>query len=288
MREIIHGECIEEMKKLKAGSIDMVLTDLPYGITGYSWDSTILKFEDLWKEWDRVLKPNGCVLLFASGKFVGQAMTSSKHYKYMWTWIKSCPTNFVNAKKMPMRKTEQILVFYKKCPTYNPQGVRPTDRTHYKQTAEETIEIASHGKQKKSKRIETKKTSDYAGRHSDSMAGYALCGGLLDENGKQKESEQFLTGYPNDILYYNSSIAKRSWDKFHPSQKPVELLRYLIRTYTNEGETVLDCTAGSMSTACAAIMENREYVMIDLDEDYVRLGKERVDKYIKRKKAELF
>ena len=122
MSEILHGDCLELMADIPDGSVDMVLTDLPYGMTACKWDKAILDFDALWAHWNRVCKKGAPVLLFASGIFTGQCMMSNpRHYKYKWVWEKASPSNFANARKMPMRAHEDILVFYRKLPTYNPQ-----------------------------------------------------------------------------------------------------------------------------------------------------------------------
>ena len=241
MSGVYLGDCLDLMDNIPDGSVDMVLTDLPYGITACKWDKSILDFDVLWEHWNRVCKHNAPVVLFASGVFVGQCiMSNPAKYRYMWTWEKAWPTGFANAKRMPMRYTEQILVFYRKQPTYNPQitqGHKP-------------YSVAPRG-------------------------GSAEVYGGLKRSGGESDGER----YPRDILCYNGARGERDvvgGKQYHPTQKPVELLRYLIKTYTNEGDTVLDSTCGSGSTCVAAALEGREYIGIELDEGYHATAVERV------------
>jgi len=302
--KLINGECLEEMAKLPDHSIACVLTDLPYAMTGYKWDS-LIDFDKLWKEWKRILKPGGQVILFASGKFVGQVMNSNmKWYKYMWTWVKSNPTNFASAKHQPMRKTEQILVFYNGGgTTYNPQGIKKC--VNIRSTAftpEGFIKNSCFDENKENEKLDEIADTGFADNGRGAGGPQRKNNPYLEKYGKQFSVNgsdgvschdnayyvQEFTNYPCDVLHFKKALGKRNWDNFHPTQKPVELLRYLIRTHTNPGDVVLDCTAGSMSTVCACVMEDRDYVAIEMNDKYFELGKNRVAQYINRKKAELF
>lgn len=290
---LIHGDCLEELAKLEDKSVSFVLTDLPYQMTDYKWDCQI-PFSELWKQWKRVLKPNGVVALFASGKFVGQVMTSNMEgFKYSWVWVKSNATNFANAKKQPMRKFENILVFYDKQPTYNPQGVRKLkvgevlpsgaggpDKRHSGNGVREKID---HGAEDgKIMHSGFKERPDGSSSQSTEIKISRHIGNGVSVNSNRPLYFQQQTGYPSDVLYFSRQGHKRDWNNFHPTQKPLELLRYLIKTHSNPGDTVLDCTAGSMSTGIAALMEGRQYIMIEKDEEYFRMGAHRVSVHEKQ------
>ena len=285
--KIIHGDCLKEMTKLASGSVDMVLTDLPYGLTAYKWDS-VIPFDGLWEEWKRVLKPNGMVALFASGKFVGQCMTSnSGWYKYMWTWVKSNPTNFANAKKQPLRKCEHILVFYKGQCTYNPQGVRKILPGEVLPSGAGALnrKFSGNGVSPEGKLLSSgfKERDDGMSSQTTGTKISRTLGNGVSPEGQKPFYIQQQTGYPADVLYFPKAIRERDWDNFHPTQKPVDLLRYLIRTYTNPGDSVLDCCAGSMSTGVAALLEERRYILIEKDGAYFQKGVERITRYERKK-----
>lgn len=244
---LIHGECISEMGNIADKSVDMVLCDLPYGVLNKKnpnakWDSAI-HFNALWEQYERVIKDNGAIVLFASGMFAADLMQSNrKRWKYNLTWKKgNRPTGFLNAKKQPLRICEDICVFYKKQPTYNPQF---------------TIGEKCH-KRGGAGNAETKQ-----GRNG--------C------YGKFLQTEVVLTRkkYPLSLI----DIPKEHPQKFHPTQKPVALLEYLIKTYTNEGEVVLDNCMGSGSTGIAAINTGRRFIGIELDKKYYDIAKQRIDR----------
>lgn len=220
---LINGDCLEEMSSIPDQSIDLILCDPPYGTTQAKWDS-IIPVDELWKHYKRIIKPNGVIVLFGIEPFSSFIRVSNKsQYKYDWKWVKEQGTNQLNAKIQPLRQYEDIMVFYKKQPTYNPQ--------------------MSTGKPYKINRNAN-----------------------TDIYGSQKAHTSINTGtrYPTNILYFNRELKPR----YHPTQKPVELLRYLIRTYTNEGDTVLDNTMGSGSTGLAAALESREFIGIELNKEY--------------------
>jgi DNA modification methylase len=230
--DITHGDCLEVMQSIPAGSVDMVLCDLPYGTTGHRWD-TCINLVSLWAEYDRVCKKNAAVLLFAQcpfDKVLGHS--NLKALRYEWVWDKERPTGFQNAPKMPMKKTENILVFYRALPTYNPQGVR-----------EMPPRVRCPNK----------------GKHIAFLSGIVA------------EYPQTRTGYPANLL---KGFPRDSG--FHPTQKPVSLLEYLIRTYTNEGETVLDNTMGSGSTMVAALRTGRRGIGIEKDAAYFATAQARI------------
>lgn len=235
--ELWHGDCLELMKDIPDGSVDLVLTDPPYGTTACKWDS-VIPFEPMWEQLNRIIKPNGAICLFGSEPFSSALrMSNIKHFKYDWYWLKSRKTGFLNAKKQPLRMVENISVFYKKQCTYNPQMKEVKERFN-KRTG----------------------SARCYGKH------YAI---QSSNNGME---------YP-----FNTIVAKSISHPTHPTEKPVGLLEYLIRTYTNEGETVLDFTAGSGSTGVACVNTNRRFIGIELDEGYFNIAKERIEKSIRER-----
>ena len=235
MIQLYNGDCLELMKNIPDGSVDLVLTDPPYGTTACKWDS-IIPFEPMWEQLNRIIKPNGAICLFGSEPFSSALrMSNIKNFKYDWIWKKSYSTGFMNANKMPLKNTEAISVFYKMLPTYNPQGI---------------IKI-----NKKCNRKRDKETTIYSNM------------GL-----KNGEYIQRFTNYPTNII---STDKKEKTE--HPTQKPIALLEYLIKTYTNEGETVLDFTMGSGSTGVACINTNRNFIGIELDKGYFDIAEKRIN-----------
>ena len=241
------GDCLELIKELPNGSVDMILCDLPYGSTVNRWDIR-LPFEPLWEQFLRVTKRNAAIVLFSQMPFgVDLIQSNRKMFRYEWIWEKSLGVGFLNAKKMPLRCHENILVFYEKLPTYNPQFTR--------------------GKPYKSFHSRNF-TQNYNNQRS-----------TLTEN----DGEHY---YPRDVQYFKIGLGER--ENVHPQQKPVALLEYLIKTYTNEGETVLDATMGSGSTGVAAINTNRRFIGFELDEGYYEIAKRRIDEAIAKREQSLF
>lgn len=231
--KLLNGDTLKEMSKLPSKSVDMILADLPYGTTKNKWDS-IIPLDQLWKQYNRIIKDDGAILLFGQQPFTSVLVSSNlRMYKYDWTWIKEAGTGFLNAKKMPLKDSETISVFYKKLPTYNPQM-----RTGFKPYT------AKQG---------ANKSKNYGNQS----------GAVTVSNGER---------YPLTTIYF-----KRDKDKLHPTQKPVALLEYLIKTYTNAGEVVLDNTMGSGSTGVACVNTNREFIGIELDENYFNIAKSRIE-----------
>lgn len=243
--QIFCGDCLEVMKWIPDGSVNLVLTDPPYGITGCKWDS-VIPFEPMWEQLNRIIKPNGAICIFGSEPFSSNLrMSNIERYKYDWIWIKSRKTGFVHAKNMPMKKHENISVFSngsmghasllaEKRMIYNPQGiiVNPHER----------------------------------------RGGTRKFGGVVGKRPSQKERyTQEASNYPTSVLEFPSE------GKEHPTQKPVSLLEYLIKTYTNEGETVLDFTMGSGSTGVACINTNRRFIGIEKDPTYFQIAKNRLE-----------
>ncbi|MDK9853146.1 DNA-methyltransferase [Staphylococcus equorum] len=236
LNKIYNEDCLEGMKKIPDKSVDMILCDLPYGTTRNKWDS-VIPFELLWKQYERVIKDKGAIVLTSSGMFTAELMMSnSKMLKYRMIWEKSKATNFLNAKKQPLRKYEEICVFYKKQPTYNPQ--MSVGNPYNKGTRKNQL------------------TGSY---------GVFLPSEVKSEGNR----------YPNDIVYFKT--AESEGKVYHPTQKPVALFEYLIKTYSNEGETVLDNCMGSGTTAIACINTNRNYLGFELDEEYHNIANERIN-----------
>ena len=220
------------MKKIPDSSVDMILCDLPYGTTACRWDS-VIPFDELWAQYNRVTKENAAIVLFAAQPFTTKLIHSNlKDFKYNWYWIKRNATGHCFSKFQPMRKIEDICVFYKKQPVYNPQGLTKLEKPIIRK--------------KKSKK--------------DSV--YDIV---------EKIHKIEYTNYPKNIIEF-----KHDKDKLHPTQKPVQLLEYLIKTYTNENETVLDNCMGSGSTGVACINTNRNFIGIELDDGYFKIATERI------------
>lgn len=236
--ELWQGDCLELMKNIPDGSVDLVLTDPPYGTTACKWDS-VIPFEPMWEQLNRIIKTNGAICLFGSEPFSSALrMSNIKDFKYDWYWQKTTPTGFLNAKKQPLRNIETISVFYSKQPTYNPQKTYGHKRK---------VSLAKH-------KQNCKKAEEY---NDYGLASY-------------DSTER----YPTQILQFKTDRQKSA---LHPTQKPVALLEYLIRTYTNEGETVLDFTMGSGSTGVACVNTNRNFIGIELDDWYFNIAKKRIE-----------
>lgn len=238
-----HADCFDVFETIPDGSIDMILCDLPYGTTQCKWDS-IIPFELLWKQYNRIIKDNGAIVLFGSEPFTSKLICSNiKNFKYNWIWQKSKSTDFLNAKKRPLNDNETISVFYKTQCVYNPQMTK-AERIHKRR-----LVIRDAGKQ-----------SDCYGK----QRSY-----IYEDNGLR---------YPKRIQYFNNIFTLK---QLHPTQKPVELLEYMIRTYSNEGDLVLDNCAGSFSTAIACMNENRLFIGIEKEKQYFDIGIDRIRKHIK-------
>jgi DNA modification methylase len=249
MIQLRKGDCLELMKDIPDKSIDAIIADLPYGTTACKWDS-IIPFEPLWEQYKRVIKDNGAIVLFGSQPFTSAlVMSNPELYRYNIVWDKvNRHTGYGNAKKMPLRRHEDILLFYKNLPTYNPQ--------------------MTVGK-------------PYVAKRSGNKPKVYENGGLNPKDGVNKG-----TRYPISILPVKADV-KTEMGK-HPTQKPVALLEYLIKTYTNEGEVVLDNTMGSGTTGVACVNTNRNFIGMELDDKYFEIAKERIEKAIAEKERILF
>lgn len=246
MIDLRQGDCLELMKDIPDKSIDMILTDLPYGTTNCRWD-TIIDLDELWLQYGRIIKDNGAILLFAQPPFDKVlAVSNLKLFRYEWIWDKSQPTGHLNAKRMPLKRHENILVFYKKLPTYNPQMTTGHKR----------------------KKVSSKARRECEERNWESDSIYQK-GNLSLINDYDS-----TVRYPVDIIKFSKDTQTSS---MHPTQKPAALLEYLIKTYTNENEVVLDNCMGSGSTGVACINTNRNFIGMELDKDYFNIAKERIE-----------
>lgn len=244
--KLYHGDCFDYLPKIADKSVDLILTDMPYNTLNRSnplakWDIEI-PLDRLWLQYNRIIKSNGAIIMFGSDVLAAKLIMSNlKNYRLTLIWDKVRKSNFLNCKKMPMRQHEQILVFYKKPPTYNPQMVRcePHQRNH------------SRG------RLERQPTNTCYGKF----------------NGAESIITDFK--YPGTIVKFSKGHSKEDW--LHGTAKPVNLLRWLIRTYSNEGELVLDNFAGSGSTLVAAIEEKRDFIGMEINDRFFEIARKRVN-----------
>jgi DNA modification methylase len=242
-KNIIHlGDCLELMQQIDDKSIDMILCDLPYGKTQCNWDC-IIPFDQLWEQYERIIKDNGAIVLYAKPPFDKVlAVSNLKLFKYEWIWKKNKSTGHLNSKKMPMQAHENILVFYKSLPTYNPQMTNGHKPMNY---AKKT------------------KSSNVFGKEKESINRF----GSTDR-------------YPTTILDF-PVVNNDSPDRIHPNQKPIELCEYLIKTYTNENELVLDNCSGSASTFVACLNTDRNFIGIEKELKYVQLSNQRIQNILR-------
>ena len=246
--ELHNEDCLEGMKRIPDGLIDMILTDLPYGITNCDFDVRI-PFEPMWQQFKRVTKRNAAIVLFSQMPFGAELiMSNRKMFRYEIIWEKSVPVGFFNANRMPLRAHENILLFYGALPTYNPQF---------------------------------RKGKSYARKAVANLhANYGEC------------REKFTSGndgehyYPRDTIYFNSTVGQVK--RQHPQQKPVDLLEWFIKTYSNEGETVLDATMGSGSTGVACVNTNRNFIGFELEEKFFDVAQKRINDALTERDQRLF
>ena len=252
--QLYHGDCLEIMDKLieQGVKVDMILTDPPYGTTSCKWD-IIIPLDEMWERLNKLIKPSGVILLFGSEPFSSALrMSNVSNYKYDWIWDKVMSAGHLVAKYRPMQRTENISVFYNKKCTYNPQMVEVSEEEYKKRIA----------------KLQKKKTyqasSELTPKHKELS--------IEDRN-----IENYKYKHPHNILTYNKASKEcNNVNRVHPTQKPVDLLEYLIKTYTNEGDLVLDFTMGSGSTGVACNNTNRRFIGIELDEGYFNIAKERI------------
>ena len=248
MINLMQGDCLECMSQIPDGSVDMVLTDPPYGTTACKWDS-VIPFEPMWEQLNRVIKPNGAIVLFGSEPFSSALrMSNIKSFRYDWIWDKRFGANFGTAKIQPMKRHETISVFAdKKSPLYYPQMIK----------RETPIKIGKNSKNSSDRGMLTKNAM----------------------NKKEYDNKVYDEKYPESIQLFNIREEKC---RLHPTQKPVALMEYLIKTYTNEGEIVLDFTMGSGTTGVACVNTGRDFIGIELDETYFNIAKERIEAFKER------
>lgn len=239
MIKLYNGDCLEVMKQITYKSVDMILCDLPYGTTACKWD-TVIPFDKLWKQYNCIIKDDGVIVLFGQEPFSSHLRLSNlKNYRYDYIWKKERPTNPLNCTKQPPRYTENISVFYKKQPTYNPQ---------------------------KTKRLEENKRNNKAKKYVDETKNINT----------DKYNDRVLSGM-NDFIYTSNVLSFSMERGMHPTQKPVALCEHLIKTYTNENETVLDNCMGSGTTGVACKHLNRNFIGIELDDKYFEIAKNRIE-----------
>jgi site-specific DNA-methyltransferase (adenine-specific) len=242
---LMNGDCLAKMDEIADASVELILCDLPYGTTACAWDS-IIPLEDLWKAYKRIITPTGAIVLTAAQPFTSVlAVSNLDWFKYTWVWEKNRPTNFAHAKNKPMKKHEDILVFSPGTTVHKSQSA--TRMTYNPQGTYETA---------------PKKVTKKASEKTDAF--------FADRPG-HKEFERSVSGYPHSILTFPTDQLG-----LHPTAKPIDLMRYLIRTYSNEGETVLDNTMGSGTTGIAAVMENRNFIGIERDDKYFEMASNRI------------
>ena len=239
LNKIYNEDCLEGMKRIPDKSVDMILCDLPYGTTACKWD-TIIPFEPLWEQYERIIKDNGAIVLTASQPFTSTlVMSNINMYRYNWVYEKNKSSNFMLAKKQPLKNFEDVCVFYKKQPTYNPQ-------------------MEWVGVKDKRKKINQKKK--YSELHGSEIISYSHS----KDNGWR---------YPKAVKLFNNADTRST---LHPTQKPVALFEYLIKTYTNEGETVLDNCMGSGTTAIACLNTNHNFIGFEMDKEYFEIAQNRI------------
>jgi site-specific DNA-methyltransferase (adenine-specific) len=234
--KLLNGDCLKLMRDIPDGSVDLILCDPPYGTTDCKWDS-VLPFDQLWTEYNRLLKPDGAAVLFSAQPFTTELISSNRRdFRYCWYWLKNQPTGFTFAKYQPMRKVEDVCVFYRKMPTYNPQG----------------LQVVKNPKPRRK-------------RKSQGDAVYKM-DTLL------KEYTPRFKNYPKNVLQFDTERG------LHPTQKPVPLLEYLVKTYTNPGDTVLDNCMGSGSTGVAVKrVGGRHFIGIEQNKIYFDIAQQRIE-----------
>ena len=248
--QLLHGDCLELMKDIPDGSIDAIICDPPYGITELEWD-VIIPYDKLWEQYKRIIKENAPIILFSQMPFGAELIMSNRNmFRYEIIWHKTCPGGFANCNKMPMRSHENILVFYNKLPTYHPIKSKGTK---YRRTG------GQMGDRSMYKRI-TRGTKAYEGRFPTDVITYS------NHNGA-------LWGNTNKVVK-------------HFTSKPVDLLKYLIKTYTNEGDLILDSCMGSGATGVAAVLTNRDFIGIEKNDEFFEMAQERIMKQYNHKVLE--
>jgi site-specific DNA-methyltransferase (adenine-specific) len=244
--KLLLGDCLDKLKELDDNSVDMVFCDLPYGTTRNDWDS-VIELDKLWEQYNRVVKDNGAIVLTAANPFDKiLAISNISNFRYDWIWEKNKATGHLNSKKVPLKAHEYVLIFYKKMPTYNPQftyGHKPMNSVNPKQNIPKPNKLRNYG-------------------HMENHIG--------NPGGSTKR-------YPRSVIKI-SVINNDNSDKWHPTQKPVELAEYFIKTYSNEGDVVLDNAMGSGSTGVACVNAKRKFVGIEMNKEYFDKAKLWIEK----------
>ena len=242
LNSIYNEDCLEGMKRIPDKSVDMILCDLPYGTTACKWD-TIIPFKPLWEQYERIIKDDGAIVLTASQPFTSALiMSNPKIFKYSWVWDKVKATGHLNAKKQPLRRFEDVCIFYKKQCTYNPQMIE-----------REKPRIDNYSVEK-----------EYIGDGNQVYGTF------------KRMSNVYTHYYPTNIQEFSNADQTKA---YHPTQKPVALFEYMIRTYTNAGETVLDNCMGSGTTAIACLNTNRNFIGFEMDKGYFDIANERIENH---------
>jgi len=277
------GDCLENTKRLEDDSIDMLLVDLPYGTTNCKWD-TVIPLDLLWKEYYRVCKLAAPMIFTSSQPFTSALISSNfKHFKYTLVWEKSKATGYLNAKKMPMRAHEDICVFYRKPPVYNPQMV-PGDPYNKGKAHRPTAVYSQQGQ-----KIRNARRKELMGYDNESLVSELITNGLPLDGTHEELVESLVdlikplevhvkndTGlrYPRTVQYFKT--AESEGKTTHPTQKPVALMDYFIKTYSNEGETILDNVMGTGATGVAAVRNGRSFIGVELDKGYYDVATQRI------------
>lgn len=245
--EILHGDCLELMKKVADESVQLILTDLPYGTTPLDFDKEMIPFEPLWKEYKKIIKEDGAIVLFAQQPFTSKLIMSNLDmYKYNWVWVKDNATNFLNKHYQAGKITEDICVFGKGACSFVKSGVN----------------MKYNPQMHKGKPY--KCTSDSEGRKNAVIRGDVKNVTTISDGDR----------LPNNVLYFN-----RDSEKLHPTQKPLALIQYLIKTYTDEGDLVLDSCVGSGTTAIASYVEKRNFIGYEINDEYYKIAIDRLNRY---------
>ena len=249
--QLIHGDCLEKMKDIPDKSIDMILCDLPYGnFTACKWD-VIIPFEPLWEQYKRIVKDKGAIVLFASQPFTTSLISSNlEMFKYCWYWKKSKPNGWQHSKNKPMTVIEELCVFSK------------SSIGHVRQLGDKRMQYNPQG------------VTSVGSKKITAVAHGAMMGARPNQIGKEYEA---FTGFPHNMLDYANVTGKQA---IHPTQKPIQLLEYLIKTYTIEGETVLDNCMGSGSTGVACLNTKRNFIGIEKDDKYFEIAKKRIEEHL--------
>ena len=247
MNQIYLGDCLHIFDQLEDNSVDMVFCDLPYGTTQNRWD-TVIPFEPLWAAYKRIVKPNGAILLMAQPPFDKVlACSNLQDFRYEWIWEKNKATGHLNANRMPMKAHEMILLFYRKLPTYHPEkthGHKPMNAVSAKSDIPEP---------------DKKRNYNHVKQHQGNPGGGT-------------------SRFPRDVIQM-PVMNNDDPDKVHPTQKPIDLVRYFIRTYSNENDVVLDNTMGVGTTCLAALAENRQYIGIESNPEYFKIAESRISHF---------